>query len=135
MPSVLDKDCLLFTRKWWRRWRHVMLCSMTLTLPVPIPDEASKSFMKALKAFIKPFETPQRKVKIKIQLNFYFNTTFRKCTRRLGLKIFYFSLFHFWLSYLRNAVRSDFIFYRFIWHASTFCIIIGNLFSTTECQV
>ena len=26
--------------------------------------------MKALKAFIKPFETPQRSVKIKIKLNF-----------------------------------------------------------------
>ena len=52
-----------------------------LTLPVPIPDEekklklnfyfrilcgASKGFTKALKAFIKPFEVPQRSVKIKI---------------------------------------------------------------------
>ena len=33
--------------------------------------------MKAFKAFIKPFEVPKRSVKIKIQLNFYFNTTFR----------------------------------------------------------
>ena len=33
--------------------------------------------MKTLKAFIKPFETPQRSVKIKIYLNFYFNTAFR----------------------------------------------------------
>ena len=33
--------------------------------------------MKALKAVVKPFEAPQRSVKIKIQLNFYFNTTFR----------------------------------------------------------
>ena len=33
--------------------------------------------MKALKAFMEPFETPQRSVKIKIQLDFYFNTTFR----------------------------------------------------------
>ena len=38
---------------------------------------ASKGFMKTLKAFIKPFEAPQRSVDIKIQLNFYFNTTFR----------------------------------------------------------
>ena len=30
-----------------------------------------KGFMKALKAFIKPFETPQRSVKIKTQLNFF----------------------------------------------------------------
>ena len=52
-----------------------------LTLPVPIPDEekkltyififpllcgASKGFAKAFKAFIKPFETPKRSVKIKI---------------------------------------------------------------------
>ena len=34
----------------------------------------SKGFMKALKAFIKPFEPPQRSVKIKISLNFYYNT-------------------------------------------------------------
>ena len=33
--------------------------------------------MKAFKAFIKPFEAPQRNVKIKIKLNFYFSTTFR----------------------------------------------------------
>ena len=32
--------------------------------------------MKALKAFIKRFEGPQRSVKIKIQVNFYFNKTF-----------------------------------------------------------
>ena len=32
---------------------------------------------KAFKAFIKPFEAPQRNVKIKIYLNFYFNTVFR----------------------------------------------------------
>ena len=31
--------------------------------------------MKALKAFIKPFAAPQRSVKIKIQVNVYFNTT------------------------------------------------------------
>ena len=35
-----------------------------------------KRFNKALKAFIKPFEAPQRSVKIKINL-IYFNTTFR----------------------------------------------------------
>ena len=37
---------------------------------------ASKGFIKAFKVFIKPFEAPQRSVKIKIQVNFYFNTTF-----------------------------------------------------------
>ena len=35
-----------------------------LTLPVPIPDEEKK-----------PFEAPRRSVKIKIQVNFYFNAT------------------------------------------------------------
>ena len=63
----------------------------SLTLSVPIPDEekeltlnfiftllcgASKGFMKALKAFIKPFKVAQRSVKVKIQVNFYFTTTF-----------------------------------------------------------
>ena len=59
-----------------------------LTLPAPLISEscikiiklnffftllcdASKSFMKALKTFIKPFEAPQRRVKIKIQVNFF----------------------------------------------------------------
>ena len=32
--------------------------------------------MKVLKAFIKPFEAPQRSVKIKIWVNFYFSKTF-----------------------------------------------------------
>ena len=57
-------------------------CFSRLTLPAPIPDEekkltkkistftflcgASKGFMKALKAFMKLFEAPQRNVKIKI---------------------------------------------------------------------
>ena len=37
--------------------------------------------MKALKAFIKPFEAPQRSVKMKIEVNFYFNKfKFLKCT-------------------------------------------------------
>ena len=52
-----------------------------LTLPVPVPDEekklsyififtllygASKGFMNASKAFMKPFEAPPRSVKIKM---------------------------------------------------------------------
>ena len=60
------------------------------TLPLPIPSKkrkltqififtllcgASNCFMKAFKAFIKPFEAPQRGLKIKIYANFYFNTT------------------------------------------------------------
>ena len=32
--------------------------------------------MKALKGFIKPFKASQRSMKMKIQVNFYFNTTF-----------------------------------------------------------
>ena len=32
---------------------------------------ASKSFLKAFKALIKPFEAPQRSVKIKISLKFF----------------------------------------------------------------
>ena len=31
---------------------------------------ASKGFIQAFKAFIKPYETPQRSVKIKININF-----------------------------------------------------------------
>ena len=65
---------------------------LALTLPIAIPDEekkinkififtllcgASKGFIRALMAFIKPFEAPKRSVKIKIQLNFFFNRTFR----------------------------------------------------------
>ena len=34
---------------------------------------ASKGFMKALNAFIKPFKAPQRIMKIKIEVNSYFN--------------------------------------------------------------
>ena len=53
-----------------------------LTLPVPIPDivgkliifilpsGASKGFMKAFKALIKPFQALQRSVKLQIQVNF-----------------------------------------------------------------
>ena len=54
--------------------------TLVLTLPVTIPDEeknlsyififtfcgASKGFMKAFKALIKPFVAPNRSVKIKI---------------------------------------------------------------------
>ena len=65
--------------------------TVNLTLPAPIPDEGkklieififtllcggTKGFMKVLKAFIKPFEAPQRSVKIKTSVNFYFTTTF-----------------------------------------------------------
>ena len=40
--------------------------------------------MKAFEVFIKPFEAPQGSVKIKIQLNFYFNI--QKSTGREWLK-------------------------------------------------
>ena len=36
-----------------------------------------KGFMKAFKAFIKPFEAPQRNVKIKVYVNFCYKMTFR----------------------------------------------------------
>ena len=62
-----------------------------LTLSVSFPDEekkltqififtllcdASKDFMMDLKALVKPFEAPQKRVKIKISVNFYFNINF-----------------------------------------------------------
>ena len=65
---------------------------MPLTIPVPILEVerkitldfyfyssflcASKGFMKALNAFIKPFEAPQKSVKMEIYVNFYFNESF-----------------------------------------------------------
>ena len=45
---------------------------------------ASKSFRKALIAFINFFEAPQRSVKIKIKLNFYFSETFRNASDGKG---------------------------------------------------
>ena len=36
---------------------------------------ASKGFYEGLKVFIKPFEVPQRSVKIEILVNFYCNAT------------------------------------------------------------
>ena len=33
---------------------------------------ATRSFMKSLKSFLKPFDAPRRSVKIKVQVNFYF---------------------------------------------------------------
>ena len=45
---------------------------------------ASKGFMKALKAFIKRFEAPQRSVEIKIQVNFYPNVNFLNAQDRKG---------------------------------------------------
>ena len=68
-----------------------MIMNEILTIFVPILDEekklteififtllcgALKGFMKALKTLIKPFEAPRKRVKLKILLNFYFNTTF-----------------------------------------------------------
>ena len=62
---------------------------LTLTLTVSIPDGERKSyififthyialkgFIKALKAFIKPFEASQRSAKIRIEVYFDFNTIF-----------------------------------------------------------
>ena len=63
---------------------------MFVNLPVPILEKkrkltsifftllcrASEGFMKALKAFVKPFEASKRSGKIKIEVNFYFDITF-----------------------------------------------------------
>ena len=64
-----------------RKTKVTSMWAFDLTLPIPILDEekkfsqffifallcgASKGFMKALKAFIKPFASQQRSVKIKI---------------------------------------------------------------------
>ena len=43
--------------------------------------------MKAFKAFIKPFEVPQRSVKIKIQLNFFTLSGFGTLTVKRGMII------------------------------------------------
>ena len=59
--------------------------SLIFNHPVPIPDEEKKTKLTfyfhilcvAFKAFMKLFEAPQRSVKIKFSLNFYFSTTFR----------------------------------------------------------
>ena len=40
--------------------------------------------MKALKAFIKPFEAPERSAKTKTYLNFYFNVTFNNAQDGMG---------------------------------------------------
>ena len=48
---------------------------------------AAKGFMKAMKAFTKPFEAPKRSVKIKIELNFYFDTTCRNTWDVKGLRV------------------------------------------------
>ena len=69
-------------QSWEKVWNiNVYTIRTNLTLRVPIPDNekklseififtllcgALKGFMKTLKAFIKPFEAPQRSVKIKI---------------------------------------------------------------------
>ena len=72
-------------------WVLNLPLTLALTFLVPIQDEerkltyififailcgASKGLMKALKAFIKPSEPPQRSAKIKIQVNFCFHRIF-----------------------------------------------------------
>ena len=73
---------------------------LVLTVPVPIPDEekkltwififvllcgTSKDFMKALKAFLKSFQAPQRSENKNLSwFLFYYN--FLKCTGREGLR-------------------------------------------------
>ena len=82
----------ILTKKGTTNFTSPSLNSLSvLTLPVPIPEEekklaevfvftllcgTSKGFMNTQKALIKPFEAPQRHVKIKISAHFYFNKTF-----------------------------------------------------------
>ena len=49
--------------------------------------EASKSFMMAIKAFMKLSEAAQRSVKIKIKVSFYFNTAEMHGTGRVNIKL------------------------------------------------
>ena len=68
------------------KWKRLVI----LTLPASILDKkkrtpwififtllcgASKGFMKVLKALTKPFEAPKRSAKVKLSVNFDFNTT------------------------------------------------------------
>ena len=50
------------------------------------PDPGRREKIKAFKAFIKPFEVPQRSVKIKIQFNFCFNQ--QKCWNKTNSDYF-----------------------------------------------
>ena len=50
------------------------MMSLLLTVRFPISDKERNC--KACKAFIKPFEAPQKRIKIKIEDNFYFNIIF-----------------------------------------------------------
>ena len=47
---------------------------------------ASKNFMKALKAFIKPFEAPQRSVKIKNSLKIFISIQLSEMSGSLTVK-------------------------------------------------
>ena len=70
--------------------------------------------MKALKAFIKPFEVPKRSVKIKIQLNFYFNTTFKNARDAKGPMTMIVDL-HTLLKIRMIELQKNFKFLRIIW--------------------
>ena len=75
------------------------LVFLMLTFSVPIPDkekkltqififivlcDASKAFIKAFNAFINRFESPQKKIKICV--DFHFNTTFWNARGEKGWK-------------------------------------------------
>ena len=50
-----------------KMFESIFPVELLLTLNVPIPDKVKKlSQIKAFKAFIKPFEAPQRSAEIKI---------------------------------------------------------------------
>ena len=66
-----------------------MCHKLNLSRPNPGRREKNKlnfHFHTSLWCLIKPFEAPQRSMKIKIELNFYFNTTFRNARDVMGLK-------------------------------------------------
>ena len=69
-PSFLSEKLKTLTSSNYHRVKYFLLKFRNvfyLTLPIPIPDDEKKEgFMKAFKAFIKPFEAPQRSVKMKI---------------------------------------------------------------------
>ena len=56
----------------------VMMTKQNINSSRPNPRQRKKIKLNFLgKAFIKPFEAPQRSAEIKIQLNFYFSSTFK----------------------------------------------------------
>ena len=64
---------ILTTNKFLRTHKYLLIAIIFSTQSFPSYSRTKRKNM----AFIKPFEPPQKSVKIKIYFNFYFNTTFR----------------------------------------------------------